>query len=187
MNLFARIGLFLLEMTIVMSAAIMIFRWQNRRLWALCGATCLAAWLFFIFSVTLNGPYSDHPFSAWNLIPFQWIGEMIQELQSGKSVLLEIWHIPKQLMANVLMFIPGGFLLAVVCPRIRHWKGIVICGAGCSAAIEIIQFFIGRIADIDDVLMNSLGAAIGFALFQWGWREIQKSGRFGSRNKQGKD
>lgn len=98
---------------------------------------------------------------------------MIQELQSGKSVLLEIWHIPKQLMANVLMFIPGGFLLAAVCPRIRHWKGIVICGAGCSAAIEIIQFFIGRIADIDDVLMNSLGAAIGFALFQWGWREIQ--------------
>lgn len=51
MNLFARIGLFLLEMTIVMSAAIMIFRWQNRRLWALwrsdlsCGLV-----VFYIFS-----------------------------------------------------------------------------------------------------------------------------------------
>ena len=38
--------------------------------------------------------------------------------------------------------------------------------------IETIQFFIGRIADIDDVLMNSLGALVGFMLFQFGFRLV---------------
>ncbi len=65
MNLFARIGLFLVEMTSYFSPSIMNF---DENEWAYCGAT--AAWLFFIFSVTLNGPYSADPFSDLESGPF---------------------------------------------------------------------------------------------------------------------
>lgn len=35
-----------------------------------------------------------------------------------------------------------------------------------SALIEVVQYFTdGRIADVDDFLLNTVGTAIGFALF----------------------
>ena len=38
-------------------------------------------------------------------------------------------------------------------------------GLGASTAIESIQYFIGRSADVDDVLLNTAGALLGFWLF----------------------
>ncbi|MHA6618353.1 VanZ family protein [Pseudonocardia sp. DLS-67] len=51
----------------------------------------------------------------------------------------------------------------------RHWRsrsrrgrcGAVIVGAGLSVTIEVAQSFVGRIADIDDVILNGCGAVLG--------------------------
>ena len=34
-----------------------------------------------------------------------------------------------------------------------------------SAGIETVQYFIGRSADIDDLLLNVFGAVVGFGLY----------------------
>lgn len=113
------------------------------------------AWLFFVFSATLNGPYSAERFHNWNLIPFQGIGEIAGAFQSGKVNGFYLTLMIRQELANILMFMPGGFLIATAFPQFRNWRRILIFGAGCSLTIEVIQFLIGRIADVDDVLMNS--------------------------------
>ncbi|MDF2666382.1 MAG: glycopeptide antibiotics resistance protein [Microbacterium sp.] len=65
--------------------------------------------------------------------------------------------------ANVAMFVPLGILL--IAWGARWWHGI-LTGMVLSAAIETTQllFLPTRVADVRDVVANTLGAAIGVAI-----------------------
>lgn len=64
--------------------------------------------------------------------------------------------------ANVAMFIPLGFLAALVLPARVWWLALIICPA-LSVAIEITQAatLSARFATLSDVIANSLGALVG--------------------------
>lgn len=73
-------------------------------------------------------------------------------------------------LLNILLFIPFGFGL----PFITNFrmKETVVIGALFSIVIELLQLITGfmakitfRIADINDVIFNTLGVAIGYILF----------------------
>ena len=68
------------------------------------------------------------------------------------------------LLGNVVMFMPIGFFPALLWRRWRWWKSI-LTGFLASSTIEFIQFLIGRSTDIDDVILNTIGAAAGFWIF----------------------
>ena len=69
---------------------------------------------------------------------------------------------------NVALFLPFGFLLPLLAPRMDRWWRTVGAGFATSAAIELTQLaFPGlRRPDVNDVLMNTLGAALGFAAYR---------------------
>ena len=67
-------------------------------------------------------------------------------------------------VANVVIFLPVGFFPALLGRRPRWWKALAT-GLIASGTIETIQYFIGRSADVDDVLLNTAGALLGFWLF----------------------
>ena len=62
--------------------------------------------------------------------------------------------------ANVLMFVPFGVLVGLLVRRI--WL-VVLLGFCLSAAIELTQLLLlpTRFATVQDVAMNTLGAALG--------------------------
>lgn len=62
--------------------------------------------------------------------------------------------------ANALIFVPVGFFPNLLWRRPKWWKGLVI---GCCASflVEFLQLFIGRATDIDDLILNTLGAFLG--------------------------
>ena len=69
---------------------------------------------------------------------------------------------------NVLLFIPLGILLPLVWRRLRFWSGIQIAIA-LSCSIELLQYLSRawgsyRTADVNDVVLNVLGASLGLAL-----------------------
>lgn len=73
-------------------------------------------------------------------------------------------------LLNILMMVPFGFGLPFI-TKLRM-KETILAGALFSVAIELLQFLTGhvagitfRVADINDVIFNTLGAAIGYALF----------------------
>lgn len=68
------------------------------------------------------------------------------------------------LLGNIIMFMPIGFFPALLWRRWRWWKSL-LTGFCTSSAIELIQFFIGRSTDIDDVILNTAGALAGFWTF----------------------
>lgn len=70
-----------------------------------------------------------------------------------------------QILANVLMFVPLGFIYPIVFPKTRRLWKTTIGMALFSFLIEFIQYFIGRCADIDDLVLNTMGGVLGYFAF----------------------
>ena len=68
-------------------------------------------------------------------------------------------------LENILLFLPFGILLPVCLPGRGHWL-TVPAGILCSACIEYIQLRTGRgYCQLDDVVMNGLGALAGWLIW----------------------
>lgn len=65
---------------------------------------------------------------------------------------------------NALMFLPFGFLLPVLWRNCRRWWVTTLAGLLTSGMIEFLQLFSFRATDVDDLLMNTLGASLGYFL-----------------------
>lgn len=67
--------------------------------------------------------------------------------------------------ANVVMFLPLGFLIGLAVPRRLSWAALVIVPA-ISIAIEVSQavFLAARTASVTDVMANTVGGVIGVAV-----------------------
>lgn len=68
---------------------------------------------------------------------------------------------------NFVLFFPLGVLIPLVWRHLRFWSGILIAIA-LSVSIELFQYLsralVNRTADVNDVILNVLGASLGLAL-----------------------
>jgi VanZ family protein len=70
---------------------------------------------------------------------------------------------PRDSLANILLFLPVGFLYRLGQGRRRN---AILLGATISAAIEIGQLFIpGRTPSVVDIIMNTFGSFVGAVLY----------------------
>lgn len=68
-------------------------------------------------------------------------------------------------MLNIILFIPFGFLSTMVFKRIQtKWIYGVLIGLLFTSIIEFLQTFTGRLVQIDDIIMNTLGTYLGYML-----------------------
>lgn len=79
-----------------------------------------------------------------------------------------------QIGMNAVMFVPFGFLVPMLWRCCRHWWAATLAGFSVSLVIELSQLFCFRYTDVDDLLMNTLGALVGYCLawllFHRKWR-----------------
>lgn len=68
----------------------------------------------------------------------------------------------EELVGNIVLFVPYGALLAVAFRRLPWWAADLI-GLGTTLTIELVQPFLERSCDLDDIIANTLGAVIGCA------------------------
>lgn len=87
--------------------------------------------------------------------PFQ---EILRGLRGGPWVFF-------MLLGNIGMFLPVGFFPALLWRKPRWWKSVLI-GFSASFTIEFVQFFIGRSTDVDDLILNTTGALLGYWLYR---------------------
>ena len=80
------------------------------------------------------------------------------------------------IIGNISMFIPTGVILPILYRRLdRFWK-VLLVGAGLSFVIEMIQLlFPGSVTDIDDLILNTAGAAIGYGIYKLVSHDIRKA------------
>ncbi len=79
----------------------------------------------------------------------------------------------RQIVGNLLLLLPLGVYGPILTPRLRSFPAILLVGAGLSALIEIGQLTVAsaygfpvRVADVDDVLLNTLGVLVGYLLWR---------------------
>ena len=67
---------------------------------------------------------------------------------------------------NVLGFVPYGFILPVITGKMRNGFFIILSGFVISLTIEVIQLLtkVGCF-DVDDMILNTLGAALGYGIY----------------------
>lgn len=100
-------------------------------------------------------PLLFHPAAIFplriNWVPFV----RLKDFADRREMLLNV-------VGNVCLFIPSGVLLPLLDRRLdRFWK-VVGAGALMSLGVELLQLpFSVRSTDIDDLIMNTCGAAIG--------------------------
>jgi glycopeptide antibiotics resistance protein len=104
------------------------------------------------------------------------IGEIIRRIRFDKH--LHLWDAMENIFGNILMFIPLGFLLPIFHPAFKKWRITIITGFASSALIELTQLFSRLIhnyrhIDIDDVILNTFGVAIGYFLYKK-WNRYRK-------------
>ena len=71
------------------------------------------------------------------------------------------------IIGNISMFIPTGIIMPILYKRLDCLWKVLFAGAGLSFVIEMIQLlFPGSVTDIDDLILNTAGAAIGYGIYK---------------------
>ncbi len=92
--------------------------------------------------------------SSNNFIPFK---EMFR-YQIGSRLFI------KNVLGNIILFLPFGFFTAYYLDIKKPYL-IIILTLIASTSIEFVQMSIGRVFDIDDIMLNTIGGIVGFYLF----------------------
>lgn len=78
----------------------------------------------------------------------------------------------RQLGGNLLLFAPFTALLPAFWARCRSWGVALAVGVGGSVFIEAVQLLLSlavghpyRSVDVDDVILNTAGAVLGYVLW----------------------
>lgn len=89
-----------------------------------------------------------------NLIPFK---EMTRYAIGSRGFVYNV-------IGNIALFIPFGFFVSYYIQATKT-RQIVIISFITSLTAELIQFKIGRAFDVDDIILNVVGALIGFLAY----------------------
>lgn len=117
---------------------------------------CSATFLGWIIDVLLEGKKILVVERSLNVIPFKFITET-WVMGERKQI--------TQTIANILMFMPPGFIFPVAFEKMRKFWKTTSCMICFSFLIEFIQYFVGRSADIDDLILNTLGGMLGYLVY----------------------
>lgn len=110
-------------------------------------------YLFCLFRVTGIGTVWD--IGHYDGI-FQWEYLNLMPLQSQGI---------RTYILNILLFLPLGFLLPLLSQVYHRLFPTLAAGFLCSLGIECCQLLNLRCSDVDDLLMNTLGALLGYGLW----------------------
>jgi glycopeptide antibiotics resistance protein len=138
-----------------------------------------SSYYVYIFSVlTLTGY-----FILFNQVSgHDWWHRMIERVDSRNKVnlqpllFLRARHLfTYDVTGNLIMLLPLGIYLPLLYKNIRNFFSVTLVAMMVSVSIELMQLATNvRITDIDDVILNTAGASIGFIIYFIIYRVIMR-------------
>lgn len=168
-----------------LAAALTLVWWRARRRglsrWAIALQLAFVSWAAALVALAFF-PLSLPPYSlpegglihcrGW---PYPWLSPIPFDTLGGS--LEQGWNVPagRYLIGNIGAFVPLGVLAPMLSPRWRSWRGALALGLIVSGLVEGTQLsaslamgFPWRVADVDDLMLNTLGTLIGFGTWAFG-------------------
>lgn len=129
-------------------------------------------WLLFIQRMPIELPKSDNYAETLikriNLVPFRTISEYMKSASISDLFLFNSEGNPLiNLIGNIIVFIPMGFFMCCIWKKPRNFSIHLPITLAVILLIEAIQLFtfLGSF-DIDDIILNTLGAATGYIIYK---------------------
>lgn len=114
--------------------------------------------LFIMYIVCLfyAVTFQDVSWSTSNYIPFK----EVFRYRFGSRLFF------KNVVGNLIMFLPYGFFASYFL-NIKKGKITLFLSLIASISIEFTQLMIGRVFDVDDIILNLLGGMMGFYIYKF--------------------
>lgn len=96
----------------------------------------------------------DVTWSSNNFVPFR----EIFRYNFGSRLFL------KNVLGNIILFLPFGLFASYYLDIKRPYLAFILTLIA-SVSIEVVQMVIGRVFDIDDIILNVIGGTIGFYIY----------------------
>ncbi|MEU9297641.1 VanZ family protein [Streptomyces sp. NPDC048266] len=129
-----------------------------RALVALVALVGMVVFAIVLAGLTLNESPASVSLTHSNLTPGRSIRAYLEQPAFVETV--------KQLGGNVALGVPFGILLPLLSRRTRGMVRVGLLTVGTMLIVELIQgaLITGRAFDIDDVLLNTSGALLGYLI-----------------------
>ena len=133
-------------------------RWRTQGRDILLVNTLMYAYLslvlyFTMMPVAASIPFMlDHPYKPMNLVPFI-------DVSLGRGDFF------RQVLLNVIMTLPFGFLFPLTRAKRAKFGATVFFCFLMSLGIELLQPFFDRSSDITDLITNVTGGVLGYGLY----------------------
>jgi len=109
-------------------------------------------YIFLLFQLLTKVELNTN--SGYNIMPFT----EILRYEFGSNLFYY------NVVGNIVIFIPFGFFIASYVQSKNIFPALIISGI-VSTTVEFVQLNIGRSFDIDDIILNILGAIVGYLLY----------------------
>ena len=92
------------------------------------------------------------------------------QLPEMQNFMIKVWL--KNILGNMLLLFPFGLLLPILWRKFNNIKNTLLYSFLFSLGIEVIQLLsyyvgnMGRSFDIDDIILNTFGAWIGYIVYK---------------------
>lgn len=128
---------------------------KNKKEFVLYKEVLSFAFIIYVLCLFYVVTFQDIGWSTSNFIPFK---EMFR-YKLGSRLFI------KNVLGNIIMFIPYGYFVSYYLDlkKVRSNNLLVLL---VSLSIEFTQLVIGRVFDIDDIILNLIGGTIGFGFYR---------------------
>ncbi len=96
----------------------------------------------------------DTSWASNNFIPFK---EILRYNISSRLFI-------KNVLGNMIMFLPFGFFVSYFLKSEKIYMPVILTIIA-SLSIELVQLAIGRVFDVDDIILNLLGGIMGYFIY----------------------
>ena len=142
--------------TVVLSSMRIIYIIKNKSSFVFYKEIMMLLFIIYIMCIFYVVTFQDVSWSTSNFIPFK---EMFR-YEFGSRLFF------KNVIGNMIMFMPYGFFIGYFL-KINKNSSAIVLSIITSLTIELTQLKIGRVFDIDDILLNIIGGLIGFTIYKF--------------------
>lgn len=141
--------------TIILVSIRLFYLLINKKKFVLRKELLMLCFIIYILLLYYVVTFQDNNYGTNNFVPFK---EILRYKITSKLFL-------RNVLGNILLFVPFGVFSSYIIKN-KSFIPAAILGFIVSCSIEFAQSAIGRTADIDDVILNTLGSIIGYMLYK---------------------
>ena len=140
--------------TIILSSIRIVYLIEKHEKFVFYKELSYLLFIIYLLSLFYIVTFQDDNFGLSNFIPFK---EIFRYEVTSKLFF-------KNIIGNILLFMPFGLFVTAYIDN-RKILPVIALSIISSLSIESVQFLIGRVFDVDDIILNVLGGTIGALLF----------------------